>query len=127
MMKRSQPIEFIMTKANIPAQFGVSTVTVLVTNFVILLAALSMSACTEKLTPPIKANAPLVTGPATAPSTTVLGVEPAGATREAAATTSKAKTEISKEQQSTAMPLPGQANDHSVLLPTGSPQRAASR
>ncbi len=72
-------------------------------------------------------NVPLTSAPAITPSTTVLGVEPAGATREPAATTSKAKTDVSKEQQSTAMPLPGQANDHSVLLPAGSPQRAASR
>lgn len=83
--------------------------------------------CTDKTPPPIKADIPLNSSPAAPPSTTVLGVEPAGPTRETAATTSKAKTDVSKEQQSTAMPLPGQANDHSVLLPAASPQRAASR
>jgi hypothetical protein len=83
--------------------------------------------CSDKTPPPIKADIPLNSSPAATPSTTVLGVEPAGPTREAAATTSKAKTDVSKEQQSTAMPLPGQANDHSVLLPASSPQRPASR
>lgn len=97
----------------------------------ILIGAFSSIGCTEKMTPPIKAtapvNVPLSSAPAITPSTTVLGVEPAGATREPAATTSTAKSDVSKEQQSTAMPLPGQANDHSVLVPPGSPQRAASR
>lgn len=83
--------------------------------------------CKDKMPLPITADIPLTTTPASTPSTTVLGVEPAGATREPAATTSKDKSDVSKEQQSTAMPLPGQANDHSVLLPASSPQRAASR
>ena len=92
-----------------------------------VLLAISGLGCTEKAPPPIKADIPLNSSPAALPSTNVLGVEPAGSTREAPATTSKAKTDVSKEQQSTAMPLPGQANDHSVLLPASSPQRPASR
>lgn len=112
-----------MTNATFPTAFGSLTLTAFI--------ALAVGGCTEKMTPPIKAtaptNVPLSSEPAITPSTSVLGVEPAGATREAATTTSKAKTDVSKEQQSTAMPLPGQANDHSVLLPPGSPQRAASR
>ena len=92
-----------------------------------LLVAISNFGCTDKKPVPIKADIPLTSAPAMTPSTNVLGVEPAGATREPAATTSKDKTDVSKGQQSTAMPLPGQANDHSVLLPAGSQQRAASR
>lgn len=115
--------QLIMTNATFPTAFGSLTLTAFI--------ALAVGGCTEKMIPPIKAtaptNVPLSSEPAITPSTSVLGVEPAGATREAATTTSKAKTDVSKEQQSTAMPLPGQANDHSVLLPPGSPQRAASR
>ena len=92
-----------------------------------VLVALSSIGCTEKQPAPIKADLPLSSAPVNAPSTTVLGVEPAGPTREPAATTSKDKTDMSKEQQSTSMPLPGQANDHSVLRPASSPQRSASR
>jgi hypothetical protein len=46
-----------------------------------------------------------------------VGTEPAGPTKEAAATTSLEKSAVSKTDQSAAMPLPGQANDHSALLP----------
>jgi hypothetical protein len=123
MISRINPIEFIMTNANLAARFGSTRVTV---SFV-LLVALSSLGCTEKMPLPIKADMPLKSEPAMVPSTAVLGVEPAGPTREATATTSKAKTDMSKEQQSGAMPLPGQANDHSVLLPAASPQRSASR
>lgn len=118
-----QLLQFTMTNASSPPRSGLIVVMALI--------ALAVGGCTDKMTPPIKAsapvNVPLNSEPAITPSTTVLGVEPAGPTRDAAATTSKAKTDVSKEQQSTAMPLPGQANDHSVLIPPGSPQRAASR
>lgn len=95
--------------------------------FLAVVVAVGSTGCSDKTPPPIKADIPLNSSPASAPSTTVLGVEPAGPTRETPATTSKAKTDVSKEQQSSAMPLPGQANDHSVLLPASSPQRPASR
>ena len=45
------------------------------------------------------------------------GTQPAGPTKEAAATTSLEKSAVSKTDQSVSMPLPGQANDHSALLP----------
>ena len=113
----------IMPNANLPTQRNSFSVVIL-TAIVVSISALG---CTEKRPVPIKADIPLSSTPAITPSTTVLGVEPAGATRDPAATTSKDKTDMSKEQQSAAMPLPGQANDHSVLLPASSPQRAASR
>ncbi len=52
-----------------------------------------------------------------APLSSPIGTTPAGPTKEAPATTSPAKSEVSKADQSAAMPLPGQANDHSALLP----------
>ncbi len=56
----------------------------------------------------------------TANSTTPVspvGTTPAGSTKEATATTSKEQSDVSKTDQSASMPLPGQANDHSVLVP----------
>ena len=46
-----------------------------------------------------------------------VGTTPAGPTVEAAATTSGDKSDVSKIDQSASMPLPGQANDHSALVP----------
>jgi hypothetical protein len=59
----------------------------------------------------------------TANSTTPIspvGTIPAGPTKEAAATTSSEKSDVSKADQSASMPLPGQANDHSALVPKSS-------
>ena len=61
---------------------------------------------------------PVPTSTATfTPLSSPIGMLPAGPTKEAPATTSPAKSEVSKTDQSAAMPLPGQANDHSVMLP----------
>jgi hypothetical protein len=87
---------------------------------VAILAALSAVACTDKATSPSKAQAPPATAADIDPRSKVVGVEPAGPTKEAPATTSPAKSSISKAQQSSAMPLPGQANDHSTLSPKAS-------
>ena len=121
MMVRMKLFEFTMANAKIPVR-PVHLFCAIFITFVV-----ASVGCSEKLPPPIKADIPLNSAPATTPSTTVSGVAPAGPTREAAATTSTDKTDVSKEQQSSAMPLPGQANDHSVLLPASSPQRPASR
>jgi hypothetical protein len=48
------------------------------------------------------------------------GVQPGPATREPTATTSAVKTEMSRAEQSSAMPMPGQANDHSIPTPAAS-------
>jgi hypothetical protein len=50
----------------------------------------------------------------------VVGTPAAVPTEEAPATTPPVKTDMSKTQQSEAMPLPGQANDHSTLSPQAS-------
>lgn len=46
-----------------------------------------------------------------------VGTTPAGPTKEAAATTSSEKSDVSKADQSASMPLTGQANDHSAAVP----------
>lgn len=80
---------------------------------------LALAGCTDKKVTPFKADnstAPK-SDAAMVPSTEVLGVVPAGPTAEAPATTSPAKSDVSKAQQSNSMPMAGQANDHSVLKP----------
>lgn len=120
-----------MTHENFAARLGCEKAAVSMIALLAVLVSLASVGCTDKSPlpnpAPIKADGAIHSEPAITPSTTVLGVEPAAPTREPAATTSKAKTDVSKEQQSSAMPLPGQANDHSVLLPAASPQRSASR
>lgn len=59
------------------------------------------------------------------PADTQVGVMPAGPGKETAGTTSAAKSDVSKTEQSSAMPMPGQANDHSTPEPTP-PKKAAS-
>lgn len=83
----------------------------------ISMVGVGMTACSDKTAPPAAAAAPVVSGPATTPSTQVLGVAPAGSTADPAAGTSPAKSDMSRVEQSSAMPMPGQANDHSVLGP----------
>lgn len=85
-----------------------------------IVAALSMLACTDKGESPLKAKTPPATAADIDPRSQVIGVVPAGPTAETAATTSAAKSDMSKAQQSGAMPLPGQANDHSTLSPKAS-------
>lgn len=50
-------------------------------------------------------------------SVSPVGTVPAGPTKEAATTTSGSKSDVSKIDQSTSMPLTGQANDHSAIMP----------
>ncbi len=87
---------------------------------------LGLTACTEKATPPDPAGTAPVSGAASEPSTQVLGVVPASPTRDSAASKTAAKSDMTQAQQSSEMPLPGQANDHSVLVPKPM-QKPASR
>jgi hypothetical protein len=82
-----------------------------VTATLAIIAAIAMAGCTDKAAPP--------TGTAAEndPRAKVLGVESVGTAQETPGTTSTAKSDISKAQQGNAMPLPGQANDHSTLSP----------
>lgn len=46
-----------------------------------------------------------------------VGTIPAGPSQETTGTTSKEKSDVSKIDQSASMPLTGQANDHSAIVP----------
>jgi hypothetical protein len=90
------------------------------------IALVLLTSCSEKKSVPIVGNVPLTPGPAAEPATNVLGVRPAAPTNDTSSSTAPAKSDMNPEQQSTAMPMPGQANDHSVLEPKPS-QKPANR
>lgn len=83
----------------------------------IVLAAALLVSCSDAVSPTPAAQAPAATASDTTSQSTMVGTVPAGATKEAPATTSAATSDISKTQQSNSMPMPGQANDHSTLAP----------
>ena len=89
-----------------------------------VIAALALQGCTEKVSAPAKASAPASSAALNDPRAKVIGVESAGLANDTVGTTSAAKSAISKVQQDAAMPLPGQANDHSTLSPKAT-QKAA--
>jgi len=84
---------------------------------IIVLAAAVSTGCSDKVSPVPPVQAPAATASDTASQASVVGTVPAGPTKEAPATTSAAKSDISKAQQSNSMPMPGQVNDHSTLAP----------
>jgi hypothetical protein len=91
---------------------------------IILTVALLVS-CSDAVSPMPAVQAPAATASDTASQSTVVGTVPAGPTKEAPATTSAAKSDISKAQQSSSMPMPGQVNDDSTLAPNAT-QKANS-
>ena len=88
-----------------------------ITILAIIVAALSAVGCSERAALPPITKAPVATAAENDPRAKVLGVEHGGTARETPETTSTAKSDITKAQQASAMPLPGQANDHSTLSP----------
>ena len=84
-----------------------------------LLLVFTQAGCTDKPASPAKVKTP--TAAEIDPRAKVIGVvgnaEPA---KETPGTTSTAKSDVSKTQAANAMPLPGQANDHSTLSPKAS-------
>ena len=91
------------------------------TGALVVFGALMSAGCSDNSNPvKVKANAPPATSADIDPRSKVVGVVPVAPTLEDAATTSAAKSDISKTQQANAMPLPGQANDHSTLSPKAS-------
>ena len=94
---------------------------------VALVASVSMLGCKDKNPSAPKVTAAPTTAAEIDPRSKVIGVEPSGPTRETAATAPASKSEISKTQQSNAMPMPGQANDHSTLSPKATQKAKTSK
>ena len=91
---------------------------------VAFVATLTASGCSDNAVSATKAKARPATAAENDPRAQVLGVEHVGTATETPGTTSPAKSDITKAQQENAMPLPGQANDHSTLSPKAT-QKAA--
>ena len=83
-----------------------------------ILVALLAVGCTDK------SVSPTGTAAENDPRAKVIGVTASTPAIETPGTTSTAKSDLSKAQQANAMPLPGQANDHSTLSPKAT-QKAA--
>ena len=86
---------------------------------IVTTAMFAVLGCTEKAAPPIKAKAPASSADID-PRSQVICVEASGPAQNTPQTTSAAKSDISKTQEANAMPLAGQANDHSTLSPKAS-------
>ena len=102
--------------SNKTAQYAIALAATLVT----LVAA----GCSDNVVSAPNANAPVGSVAVTDPRAQVLAVPAGGPAQETPGTTSVVKSDISKAQQANAMPMPGQANDHSTLLPKTSPKPA---
>lgn len=76
-----------------------------------ILVVLLVVGCTDKSASPTGAAAE------NDPRAKVIGVTSSTPAIETPGTTSTAKSDISKAQEANAMPLPGQANDHSTSSP----------
>ena len=83
-----------------------------------ILIALLVAGCTDKSVPSTGTVAE------NDPRAKVLGVTSDAPAIETPGTTSTAKSDLSKAQQANAMPLPGQANDHSTLSPKATQKSA---
>ena len=94
---------------------------------IIILAAALSASCSDAVAPMPAVRAPAATASDTASQSSVVGTVPAGPTKEPPATTSAAKSDISKAQQSDSMPMPGQANDHSTLAPNATQKANATK
>ena len=92
---------------------------------VVILTAFFLVSCSDAVSPTPAVRAPAATASDTSSQSTVVGTVPAGPTKEAPATTSAVKSDISKAQQSSSMPMPGQVNDDSTLAPNAT-QKANS-
>ena len=91
----------------------------------LMFTAWLVSGCSDPGVPKSAIAPPAATASDATLQPSVVGTLPAGPTQEPAATTSPAKSDISKTQQSKDMPLPGQANDHSTLAPNATQKASA--
>lgn len=83
----------------------------------LMFAACFAAGCSDTVAPTPVVPQPAATASDTSSQSSVVGTVPAGPTNDTHLTTSAAKSDINKTQQSNDMPMPGQANDHSTLAP----------
>lgn len=80
----------------------------------LFVAATLLAGCSDTVVPTPAVQLPAASASDTSAQTTLVGTVPAGPTREDPANASATPTDLTKAQQSSAMPMPGQANDHST-------------
>ncbi len=85
----------------------------------LIFAAGLATACSDTVSPTPYVP-PAATASDTSAQSSLVGTVPAEPTKDTHSTTSAAKSDISKTQQSNSMPMPGQANDHSTPSPKAS-------
>ena len=92
----------------------------------LLFAAWFAAGCSDTVAPTPVLPQPAATASDTSSQSSVVGTVPAEPAKDTHSTTSAAKSDISKAQQSNNMPMPGQANDHSTLAPNASQKADAN-
>lgn len=83
-------------------------------NAAIFLAMALLAGCSDTVAPTPAVQPPAASASDTSAQTTLVGTVPAGPSNEVPANPSATPTDLTKAQQSNAMPMPGQANDHST-------------
>jgi hypothetical protein len=88
-----------------------------ISSITLMIASLTLAGCDRSPAPTTMTTPlPAQSSPGLKPDSTI-GVMPAPPSKEGPGTTSSEKSDMTKQQESTAMPMPGQANDHSTLDP----------
>jgi hypothetical protein len=92
----------------------------------LIVAACFAAGCSDTVAPtPVVPQSAAPASDTSSPSS-VVGIAPAEPAKDPQSTPSAEKSDVSKGQQSTDMPMPGQANDHSTLAPNASQKADAN-
>lgn len=86
----------------------------------LFLAASLLAGCSDKVAPEPAVQLPAASASDTSGQTTLVGTVPAAATSEVPSGASASQSDLTNAQKSSAMPMPGQANDHSTTSPKAS-------
>jgi hypothetical protein len=90
------------------------------THIGVILMAVLTAGCQDHAVPSSQIPVTPAASASQTPPPSFVGTLPQGPTKELTVNPSGVKSDISKSQQSNAMPMPGQANDHSTLAPNAS-------
>ncbi len=83
-------------------------------------AATLLAGCSDTVAPTPAVQLPAASASDTSAQTTLVGTVPAAPTSETPASASADESDLTKAQESSAMPMAGQANDHSTTAPNAS-------
>jgi len=83
----------------------------------LFLAATLLPGCSDTVAPTPAVQLPAASASDTSGQATLVGTVPAAPTSETPASASADESDLTKAQESNAMPMTGQANDHSTTSP----------